>query len=303
MGFATWMVTRTNGDDWIVLAAQDQVYGIEPGQVFRWSDSFCYRMVRGAPRIAPDANDVPAYATAPIGDALPIAAYVGIPLMRLDGSLFGTLCAIDPSRQDDSITENMAVMETMARILCTMLEADLTIQHRDRELESSRMAADIDELTGVLNRKGWSAAVRAEELRSRRYGHSAALAVLDLDELKRVNDTSGHAAGDALLRRAAETLRGTVRNVDVVARIGGDEFAILFPETSAPELLLLEKRLESAFRKEGIAISAGFAEWDRRMALTETLSLADRAMYRQKASRKSSSPYASPSAASDRARP
>lgn len=93
LGFGLWMVTRTEGDAWIVLATADTAYGVAPGDVFRWSDSFCSRMVRGeGPRIAPDSRAVPVYAEAPIGQQVPIGAYVGMPMHLSDGSLFGTLC-------------------------------------------------------------------------------------------------------------------------------------------------------------------------------------------------------------------
>jgi diguanylate cyclase len=90
--FGLWMVTRTDGDDWIVLSASDHGYSVKPGDLLRWSDSFCSRMVDGkGPRIAPRSAEVPTYAEAPIGRQVPIEAYVGVPIMRADNSLFGTL--------------------------------------------------------------------------------------------------------------------------------------------------------------------------------------------------------------------
>ena len=75
MGFGLWMLTRAEGEDWIVLAAEDHGYNLEPRSVFRWSDSFCSRMVQGlGPRIAPDAVKIPEYASAPIGKYTKIGA-------------------------------------------------------------------------------------------------------------------------------------------------------------------------------------------------------------------------------------
>ena len=100
LGFGLWMITRTEGEDWIVLQVEDHGYGISPGTVFRWADSFCSEMVQNnGPKVAPNSDIVPAYAAAPIGQQVPIKAYIGVPLSNADGSLFGTLCAIDPSRQ------------------------------------------------------------------------------------------------------------------------------------------------------------------------------------------------------------
>lgn len=72
LGFGLWMVTRTEGEDWIVLQTEGQAYDVNPGQVFCWTDSFCFRMVKGdGPRIAPDSDVIPAYAAAPIGQQGP----------------------------------------------------------------------------------------------------------------------------------------------------------------------------------------------------------------------------------------
>ncbi|WP_295994039.1 hypothetical protein [Rugamonas sp.] len=86
-GFQLWMVTRAEGEDWIVLHADDHGYGVRAGQVYRWTDSFCSRMVRGlGPRVAPDSARVDSYAAAPIGRLVDIGAYIGIPLTRADGA-------------------------------------------------------------------------------------------------------------------------------------------------------------------------------------------------------------------------
>jgi diguanylate cyclase len=285
VGLTSWMVTRTTGNDWIVLAARDRQYGIRAGQVFRWDDSMCYHMVRGAPRIAADANEVPQYASAPIGRLLPIRAYIGVPLVRSDGSMFGTLCAIDPSPRDETVVRQLPLVETMARVIATMLDWDLNLQQRQRELETTRLAAATDELTGALNRAGWNAVIRAEEERARRYGHAVSIAVFDLDGLKQLNDSEGHEAGDDLLRRASGTLRHALRAIDVVARTGGDEFAVLLPETAAAEATPLLGRVTAAFTAAGIRISAGLATWDRQSSLPATMKSADQAMYRAKSAR------------------
>jgi GAF domain-containing protein len=97
-GFALWTITRAAGEDWILLSVQDEGYGIRSGDVFRWSDSMCSRMVAGlGPNVAGDVSLIPAYAEAPITGQLDIGAYIGVPLTRPDGTVFGTMCAIDPA--------------------------------------------------------------------------------------------------------------------------------------------------------------------------------------------------------------
>lgn len=122
VGFSLWMVTQSESDDWIILHALDRFYGIKPGSVYRWSDTFCSRMVSGeGPRLAPASDEVEAYRTAPIGKQLPIGAYVGVPIERDDGSSFGTLCAIDPAPQPHASAEDLETVELLARLLGRVL--------------------------------------------------------------------------------------------------------------------------------------------------------------------------------------
>lgn len=286
LGFDLWLVTRVSGDDWIILAAADRSYGVTEGQVLRWSDSFCSRMVNGEPRIAPRAEDVQAYAEAPIGRQLPIGAYVGVPLHRLDGTLFGTLCAIDPNAQPAGIVDDLPVVEAMARIIATILEQELTLESRLRELECVQAMAFSDALTGLVNRTYWESIVASEEDRCKRYGHSLGIGIIDLDSLKSVNDAGGHSAGDALLAKAASIIKNTVRASDIVARIGGDEFAVLFPESNEHALQDGASRIVSALEGAGIQASSGWALRDPRHDVAHAIRAADAQMYEQKRTRR-----------------
>ena len=100
-----------------------------------------------------------------------------------------------------------------------------------RELDEERRASRSDALTAAANSRAFYETAAAEIVRARRYGHPLTVAYIDLDDFKAVNDRVGHHGGDRLLRRVADSLRAAVRQVDTVARMGGDEFAILLPET------------------------------------------------------------------------
>lgn len=99
-------------------------------------------------------------------------------------------------------------------------------------LEREREIASHDALTGLFNRRAFFDAGNGEVDRSRRYGHPLAVAFLDLDDFKRLNDRQGHQAGDRALVAVADCLVGSLRNTDRLARLGGDEFAVLLPEIS-----------------------------------------------------------------------
>ncbi|SFU84069.1 sensor domain-containing diguanylate cyclase [Pseudoduganella namucuonensis] len=287
LGFQLWMVTRTEGDDWIVLSALDEGYGIKPGQVFRWSDSFCSRMVQGqGPHIAPRSSDVAAYAAAPIGRRVEIGAYVGLPLTRADGTLFGTLCAIDPSPQPRELEHEQALLKLMADLLSGMLNAELAAADAKRRAERAELDATRDELTGLYNRRGWSLLLNREEERCKRYGHPACVVSVDLDELKFTNDTQGHSAGDALLLRAGEALASLSRSSDVVARLGGDEFAMLLVECDFFDAQQMVQRLQEKLALCDVRASLGMAMRKPGYDLHETFAMADAEMYKAKRGRK-----------------
>ena len=122
--------------------------------------------------------------------------------------------------------------------------------------------ARIDALTQLPNRRDFQEIAGAEIARARRYGHPLTLISLDLDNFKSVNDLDGHDAGDRVLRSVGETLRKNIRSMDVPARIGGDEFVILLPETgrnAAAEIAVkLQQKLTDAMQDEGWPVTGSF---------------------------------------------
>src|SRR5467141_2245723 len=115
------------------------------------------------------------------------------------------------------------------------------------ELKILQLNAVTDPLTGLYNRRLFSETFEKELHRSRRYGSPLGLVVLDLHRFKEVNDQHGHPRGDEVLRVAAATLKKALRTSDSAFRIGGDEFALLLPQTDAEQALALSRRVETVF--------------------------------------------------------
>lgn len=170
-------------------------------------------------------------------------------------------------------------------------EAELALRVAYAELERLAMT---DELTGVPNRRHFLAQLESERQRAQRYKHPACMAMLDLDHFKQVNDRYGHPAGDEVLKHFADLLSRHMRCEDVVGRLGGEEFALLMPETSPSGAQTVLERVRHAlanaqldFIAPGFAytFSAGVAE----LALTDSSACnrwiheADQALYRAKA--------------------
>jgi diguanylate cyclase (GGDEF)-like protein len=157
--------------------------------------------------------------------------------------------------------------------------------------EQERHTARIDVLTRIPNRRAFFDLLTSEKSRARRYQLPLTLAYLDVDRFKEVNDRFGHTAGDNLLAMAAKTMRDSVRQADVVARIGGDEFAVLLPETPADSaasmLHKLHASLEDAMREGSwpVTFSVGAVSFHPPPdSIPEMIGMADEALYAAKTS-------------------
>ncbi len=283
IGFDLWMVTRTEGNDWIVLQAHDQGYGVKTGDVFNWTDSFCSRMIEGkGPRIAPCSDTVEAYASAPIGQQVKIGAYVGVPLTQEDGSLFGTLCAIDPAPQPPVIQQELPLIELLAQLLSRILQAEMKLVEQTRLAEHLQTEALTDVLTGLYNRRGWDQLLNSEEERCAIYGYPACIIVIDIDDLQVTSDSQGNPAGDGLLQQTGAVLRQITRRQDIVARIGGNEFAMLCVECTLAEGEHIRQRLNQALVAHQLRAAVGIAGRHPSQGLRWAWANADQAMYSHK---------------------
>jgi diguanylate cyclase (GGDEF)-like protein len=173
--------------------------------------------------------------------------------------------------------------------------------------EQLKVLAATDSLTGLANRRTFLERLQGEISRSRRAGYEFAIVLLDLNGFKTVNDVYGHAAGDRVLIRVAEVLAQAIRQADTAARFGGDEFMLLFPESSRAEATEILERLrgvsifvpDRAGSRARITFAWGLAAWPRDGEDTEKLlQVADHQLYAMK---RSQTPGARP--ASDTTQP
>lgn len=167
-------------------------------------------------------------------------------------------------------------------------QAEDVIARLHVELDRVSALARHDALTGLLNRRGLDEAMQRELAAARRKGHAVCVALLDIDNFKRLNDQLGHEAGDHALQHLAEVARAAIRPQDALARYGGEEFVIVLPETPLADAIAILARLQRALTtryflngkdKVLITFSAGVAQLGADEGMAEALKRADAAMY------------------------
>jgi diguanylate cyclase (GGDEF)-like protein len=211
-----------------------------------------------------------------------VKSYVAVPVMAR-GALVGLLSCWETSHQRTYSDEDLSLARALAGLASAAIE---NARLYEKTLEASRA----DPLTGLGNRRAFRERLETEVERARRYGRELSLVLLDCDRFKAINDTLGHHAGDRVLERIGEMLQRNRRLEDGTFRIGGDEFAVLLPETSADGASVLAERLRrglerAALGAERAPLTASFgvaAYAEHGVTADELYEMADGAMYEVK---------------------
>jgi diguanylate cyclase (GGDEF)-like protein len=181
------------------------------------------------------------------------------------GSLADSLCALEGAiweylaaglrREDQEIIQLVRVLRlALHRIMTAATEA----YHKQSTTELDRLA-HTDALTGLYNRRYWEPELERYTELYKRYRHPFAILMLDFDNLKWVNDTFGHAAGDTALQHLATVMRMNIRDVDIPCRFGGDEFLILMPEADKNAIQMVGRRISESIIKTRFKLGRSFA--------------------------------------------
>ncbi len=182
---------------------------------------------------------------------------------------------------------------------------DFNLKIKIREREHYRALSSIDPLTGVLNRREFNKRAQYEIEMAWRYGRPFSLMMIDLDHFKKINDLYGHGGGDTVLKEFCNTCYRTIRAIDILARVGGEEFAILLPETNARQAYELAERIRIAVSKlsipvngaeASVTVSIGIVEWSsaHQKEIEKVLADADSALYQAKSSGRNRSIISTP---------
>lgn len=212
-------------------------------------------------------------------------AFAGVPII-VKGKVIGVLAL---QHYDHNTAYDEHTIELLS-VIAT--QAGIAIENA-RLFEETKRLATVDPLTGVWNRRYLEEALRKEIARSSRYHHHLSVFVLDIDNLKLLNDTYGHLVGDDVIRTIAHVIQSSCRKIDIVGRYGGDEFAVILPETDSSGAVTVAKRILLNLKKTSLnapnrtkiplSVSIGISSYPTDSEDAERLfSLADTAMYRAK---------------------
>ncbi|MBC8037381.1 MAG: sensor domain-containing diguanylate cyclase [Rhizobiales bacterium] len=239
--------------------------------------SFCNHTIQhDEPLIVRNALKDPRFASSPLVTGEPnIRFYIGTPLHTPGGYNIGALCAMDTVPRDPT-PEQVKLLQDLGRLVIDELEL--------------RKLAYLDPLTGTWTKRGLEGAIK--NLRKGR-GGGACVVMMDVDHFKRVNDTHGHDAGDRVLKALAQACRASLRPADIIARVGGEEFAMILPGVALPEGLIAAEKMRAAIagqtvatREGAISVTASFGVATAAGDMAEfqnALAAADSAMYAAKA--------------------
>ena len=235
----------------------------------------------GLPLAIPDTNANPGWN--PLPENQWVKSYIGVPL-KVHGQVIGFISLF-------SETVNFYSIDNAERLKPFANQAAIALENA-RLYSETQLKADTDELTGLKNRRSFFEMGAREIERAIRFKHPLAALMIDLDNFKDVNDNFGHPVGDRLLKELANVFRSKLRNVDLIARYGGDEFIVLLPEndTNAAANVaerichsIVKIRIETAQGKARVTASIGVASLDKEMTtLSALIEQADRALYNAK---------------------
>lgn len=284
-----WLVARVHESSWIVTDVDDRAFGLKRGHRIQWTVPEL-RERRRTPqtdrvRIADGTIQFPGHLSPA---SKPLETVAVFPLSGDDGKVIGVLCGLS-TRAFEPGAELCELADLIAGFLGRLMQYEIERTALTRTSERFRFQAMTDALTDLPNRRAWEERLQDEQHLLSGLREPNFISVIDLDSLKEINDRSGHHAGDKLLREAAHVLRGAVRDSDFVARVGGDEFAVLGLQSGAVDASWLSQRFGNALKAAGISASVGTVLAEPGQPLKWAWEDADRAMYREKRERANTS--------------
>ncbi|WP_153914862.1 sensor domain-containing diguanylate cyclase [Shewanella sp. TC10] len=281
---ASFLVQFTPDDGFQVTISSQQSSNPYPAGVIIEPEAniFCRKVVETSQSLY-----VPNAPTDPIWDSNPevhndgFTSYLGVPIYWPDGHPFGTFCVMDYNKTDYDETYFELIEQ-----LKDIIESDLALIDLYGQMQQ---LAITDPLSGINNRRGFETLSQQRIALAKRSQASLGLCYLDIDNFKQINDQYGHKTGDELIKHIGTVLTATVRQSDVIGRIGGDEFVALVMLEKEQDLAIINQRLQDGFltarhtpNLPDYSVSIGTIHVDLKTDFTELLDRADKEMLKRK---------------------
>lgn len=264
--------------------------------------TFCHvALLSPRPLLLDDVLALPGLATVPTVRTLGVRAYAGVPLVTPDGQILGSFCAVDMqprqwTERDVAVLTELAHATlreiTLRQALVRLAEANRLLAEEMRKVgvlnERLSELAHTDALTALYNRRAYDQELAREWRRVQRNGAALSVLLIDADHFKSINDQHGHAVGDRVLQALAALIQRSAREIDVAARIGGEEFAVLLSDTGATSALNVAERIRSQIAQSdtmpvtGVTVSIGVATLAAEESAASLQHRADQALYMAK---------------------
>lgn len=264
--------------------------------------TFCHvALLSPRPLLLDDVLALPGLAAVPTVRTLGVRAYAGVPLVTPDGQILGSFCAVDMqprqwTERDVAVLTELAHATlreiTLRQALVRLAEANRLLAEEMRKVgvlnERLSELAHTDALTALYNRRAYDQELAREWRRVQRNGAALSVLLIDADHFKSINDQHGHAVGDRVLQALAALIQRSAREIDVAARIGGEEFAVLLSDTGATSALNVAERIRSQIAQSdtmpvtGVTVSIGVATLAAEESAASLQHRADQALYMAK---------------------
>lgn len=282
--------SRIEGDVYEVVQAIHPDNALASGMTFPLANTYCTHTLQADGPTGfhhagkSEIHDHPCYQN------FALEAYLGSPII-VDGKCFGTLNFSSPAPCQPFTRQDIELVRLFAQWLGHEIARNNDLDTLQKAQEALKQQAVTDALTGCYNRRYMQQRLVQELDRAKRYPSNASLALLDFDHFKKLNDQHGHLAGDKALQLFAKLAQQCFRASDIIARWGGEEFLIVFPETDSAKAYNVLQRLQKALQENPIShnganvkltLSVGLVSAKTDDTLERWVQRADEAMYQAK---------------------
>lgn len=278
----SWLVLRRKFEGWEVSHLVDDHYGFEVGDLFDDPNDGNFILDEGVVDLHPSSITLNVLRGDMSVKIEPVKGHIFHRIVTQQGDTFGAIVGLSNRKLAAPAIRSIPMISLLSELVMQTHLVCSSYISMSKKQQQSEIDACRDELTQVLNLRGWKRHVNREVSRAKRSHHSLCVVIVDIDNFKHFNDNYGHAFGDEILKSVANTLKLNLREGDIIARVGGDEFAVLASDTEEDGAQSIIDNLNGALKDKKISCSFGAEKLRVDKGLDWCTSEADKKMYQIK---------------------